>query len=228
MPLNLTEQHQPSTTELIKKLEATFMSQSKIDKQLTELNSGFFRQRRELQQQEKLSSLFYDITQLQNSMYYSHRKKLDLQYIILIELPNFSKVSHRKYQLASITLSILNFYSKTQLESYLDSIDSIKKYYHINTLHIRIIEITDKPQPSNYTPILIENIASDTTYSINDFIDDMKQQPILLHELAASSPSDQLPLFSIITASKQITSAFQQLILQIIFAKNIEEPKEVI
>lgn len=228
MPLSFTEQRQPSTTELIKKLEATFMSQSALDEQLIELNSGFFRQRRQLRHQQKLSSLFYAITRLQNSMYYSYHEEQNLQYIMLIELPNFSKVAHRKYQLTSTTLSIFNFYSKIKLKTYLDCVNSIKKFYDIDKLHIRIIEIADQPQQSNHASTLVKNIASDTTYSINNFIKDVKQQPILLHELAASSPSDQLPLFSKITASKQIASAFQQLILQIIFAKNIEDPKEII
>lgn len=229
MPLTLAPKNN-SSINIAKDLASAFIPETEIAKEASQLSKNIFSRRKavkEYHNKHLLMTELYRITNMRNirKRYTRNNHQVNTydKYLILLQVPSFTKDAHKKIQLDNIDSMIDAFPSNDILASYLESLTSIKEFYNVNSLHAKIIKLgPDTTIISN--PMSTCNI-SDTT--ITKLISDQD----IVNELKAMSHYAsiyELPLFSRFIQETNIPQSSAELILTICHSEKIYNPEEFI
>ena len=231
MPLSLNPKSRPSI-DITKDLTSVFISETDINNEVAQLSKNIFARRKAVKEYHNKHLLMVDASRIFNSRNIRKRYQQNFypnntqdKYLILLQAPSFTKDAYKKIQLDEIDTIIDAFTSKSILDSYLESITSIKAFYNVKSLHAKIIKLGPDVDTLSYAmPASVFNISS-------AIITKLISNQDIINELSTMSYAAsiyELPLFSQFIQETNITRSSAELILNICHSEKIYDLKEFV
>lgn len=229
MPLSLAPKNNPSIN-ITKDLTSAFISEAEINNEASQLSKNIFSRKKAVKKYRNKHLLMTELSRIANMLNLrkqytqnNHQGNTHDEYLILLQVPSFTKNAYKKIHLDNICSMINAFPSKDILASYLESLTSIKEFYSINSLHAMVIKLgPDTTIMSNPTSTCD---VSDTT------ITKLISNQDIVNELSTMShyaSMYELPLFSKFVQETNIPQSSAELILTICHSEKIYDLEEFI
>lgn len=226
MPLTLAPKNNPSIN-IAKNLASVFISEAEIANEAAQLSENILLRRKAIKQYHNKHLLMIEaskITNMRNIRKQYHKlyqvNAYD-KYLILLQVPSFTKDAHKKMQLDNIDSIIDAFPSNDILASYLESLTSIKEFYNINSLHAKIIKLGSNTNRLP-DPIPTCNISSATITRLISNQDIVNELKTMSHYASIY----ELPLFSKFIQETNIPQSSAELILTICHSEKVYDLEE--
>ena len=231
MPLSLTPRNNPSI-DITKDLASAFISDAKIANEAAQLSKNIFARRKAIKQYRNKQLTMLEVARISNSrnmrkQYQQNFYQNNTQdkYLILLQTPSFTKNAHKKIQLDNIDTIIDAFPSKSILDSYLESIISIKEFYNVKSIHAKIIKLGQDVDIMLYpSPASVFNISSAIITKLISNQDIVNELKTMSHNASIS----ELPLFSKFVQETNIGQSPAKLILNICHSEKIYDLEEFV
>lgn len=231
MPLSLAPKNNPSIN-IAKDLASAFISEADIDNEALQLSKNILLRRKAVKEYHSKRLLMLESARITSMLnirkQYQHnnyQNNTHDEYLILLQTPSFTKDAHKKIQLDNIDTIINAFPSKDLLDSYLESITSIKAFYSVKSLHAKIIKLGQDVDMMLYPISLTTFNVSDATItkliSNQDIVNELNTMP---HYASIY----ELPLFSKFIQETNIPQSSAELILTICHSEKIYDLEEFI
>ena len=231
MPLSLTPRNNPSI-DITKDLASVFISDAEIANEAAQLSKKIFARRKAIKQYRNKQLTMLEVARISNSrnmrkQYQQNFYQNNTQdkYLILLQTPSFTKNAHKKIQLDNIDTIIDAFPSKSILDSYLESITSVKAFYNVKSLHAKIIKLGQDVDIMSYAMHV-------STFNISSaIITELISNQDIVNELNTMSHYAsiyELPLFSKFVQETNITQSSAELILDICHSEKIYDLEEFV
>lgn len=233
MPLSLAPKNNPSIN-IARDLASAFISEAEINNEASQLSKNILLRRKAVKGYHNKHLLMTESSKIAHmlnmrkqyhKLYQQNNYQVNTydKYLILLQVPSFTKDAHKKIHLDNIDTVINAFPSKDILDIYLESLTSIKKFYNINSLHAKIIKLG--PNTNRLPdPIPTCNISNATITKL------ISNQDIV-NELNTMSHYDsiyELPLFYQFIQETNIPQSSAELILTICHSEKVYDLEEFI
>lgn len=230
MPLSLNPSNHPSI-DITKDLASAFISDAEIANEAAQLSKNIFARRKAIKQYRNKQLTMLEVARISNSrnmrkQYQQNFYQNNTQdkYLILLQTPSFTKNAHKKIQLDNIDTIIDAFPSKSILDSYLESITSVKAFYNVKSL-AKIIKLGPDVNTLSYAiPASMFNISSAIIAKLISNQDIVNELKTMSHYASIY----ELPLFSKFVQQTNITQSSAELILDICHSEKIYDLKEFV
>lgn len=231
MPLKLKPENN-SSIDITKDLAPIFISDAEIAKEAAHLSKNIFARRKAVRQYHNKQSFMQGVASISNprnirKQYQQkfYQNNIHDEYLILLQTSFFIKPPHKKIHFKDIDTIIDTFPSKDILDSYLESIASIKKFYDVKSIHAKIIKLgQDEDMVLCPGPNALFNISSSVITKL------ISNQDIV-NELNTMSPYasiHELPLFSKFIQESNITYSSAEIILKICHSEKVYDLEEFV
>jgi len=231
MPLSVKSNNHPSI-DISKDLASVFISDAEIANEAAQLSKNILLRRKAIKQYRSKHSLMLDSSKISNPRnilkLYQHKfyqNNTHDEYLILLQTPSFTKDGHKKIQLDKINTIIDAFPSKNILDTYLESLTSIKGFYGVKSIHAKIIKLREDVDISLYpragSTFNISEVTITKMISNQDIVNELNTMP---HYASIY----ELPLFSKFVQEANITQSSAELILDICHSEKIYDLEEFI
>lgn len=231
MPLSLNPKSRPSI-DITKDLTSVFISETDINNEVAQLSKNIFARRKAIKQYRNKQLTMLEVARICNSRKIRRQYQQNFyqnntqnKYLILLQTPSFTKNAHKKIQLDNIDTIIDVFPSKSILDSYLESITSVKAFYNVKSLHAKIIKLGPDVDTLSYDmPVSMFNISSAMIAKLISNQDIVNE----LSTMSYAASIYELPLFSQFIQETNITRSSAELILNICHSEKIYDLKEFV
>ncbi len=231
MPLTLAPKNN-SSINIAKDLASAFIPETEIAKEASQLSKNIFSRRKAVKEYHNKRLLMIESSKIAHlvnirkqyhKLYQQNNYQVNTydRYLILLQVPSFTKDAHKKMQLDNIDSIIDAFPSNDILASYLESLTSIKEFYNINSLHAKIIKLGSNTNRLP-DPIPTCNISSATITRLISNQDIVNELKTMSHYASIY----ELPLFSKFIQETNIPQSSAELILTICHSEKVYDLEE--
>lgn len=231
MPLKLKPKNN-SSINIAKDLASVFISDAEIANEAAQLSKNIFARRKAVRQYHNKQSLMIEASKITNILnirkqyqQINYQNNAHDEYLILLQTPFFIKGTHKKIYFDNIDTIIDAFPSKDILDSYLESITSIKAFYSVKSLHAKIIKLGQTanilPYAAPMSTFDVSNVAITKLISNQDIVNE-------LSTMSHYASIHELPLFSKFIQETNISQSSAELILEICHSEKIYDLEEFV